>query len=319
MALKETRRKSNPMILPLVTVCIPTHKRPELLMRALDSVGRQSYGGPLACVVSENGRTGEAVSIVTAARKKSPHISWILEQSPRVTSPVENWRRAILRAESSWVKILWDDDWMEQGFLERTMSVALSQNVQVVTTAVRVVTPGGKARVLYAETPAFEHQPFDTLLRRYSGLMPPLPVSPAAALVDRECALKALDYSRNLGDCFDRAVGPDLAMILEPALQNGGIAHIPEVLVNFWAGDDSISMMSGELDLRFCYDQMLISMCQRHGVELPRDVRRRLQHRAFLAWISRYPDRDQLLPPRPSLRRLAANVWDRRRRRLNRN
>lgn len=311
--------KGSAMILPLVTVCVPTHKRPELLKRALDSIGTQSYGGPLACVVSENGRTGETMGIVADARNRFPHISWILEQSARVTSPVENWSRAIVRAESSWVKILWDDDWMEQGFLEKTMSVALSGNAQVVTTAVRVVTPGGKSRVLYAETPAFEHQPLDTLLRRYTGLMPPLPVSPAAALVDRECALQALDFSRNLGDCFDRAVGPDLAMILEPALGNGGIAHIPEVLVNFWAGDDSISMMSGELDLRFCYDRMLLSLCERHDVELPRDVRRRLQHRAFLAWIRRHPDRDQLLPPRLSLTRLAANVWDRRRRRLNRN
>ena len=305
--------------LPLVTVCTPTRGRPQLLKRALDSVARQSYSGPLACVVSENGLTDETTGIVVEARRKAPHISWILEQSPSVIPPVENWKRAIQRAEGTWVKILWDDDWMEQGFLDRTVSVALSEKVQVVTTAARVVTPGGESRVLYGETPEFAHQSVDTLLRRYTGLLPPLPVSPAATLVDRECALEALEVSRNLGGCFDRAMGPDLAMILEPALRQGGIAHVPEVLVNFWAGNDSISMMSSELDLRLCYDRTLIDLCQRHGAVLPQDVRRRLQHRAFLAWVRRHPDREHLLPPRPSLRRLVVNVWDRRRRRLDRN
>lgn len=306
-----------PREVPPVAVCVPTYRRPVLLRRALESVASQTYSGALSCVVSENGRTEGTYKIVADLREAAPQVQWILIQDGEMLPPVENWRRAVATASEGWVKILWDDDWMEPRFIERTIQLATSTGVSAVTTAARVVSPDGSSRLLYEKTPLLRLPGADDVLRRYTGLLPALPVSPAAALLRRDLALEAIDKSRILGACFDTAMGPDLAMILTPALQ-GSLAHLPEVLVNFWAGEDSITMTSDELRLRLCYDRAMIQLAAAQQVELPGDVRRRLQHRSFLAWARREPNRQGLLPPRPSATRLARNVWDRRSRLLRR-
>lgn len=302
---------------PHVTVCVPSYRRPILLQRALESVATQTYSGSLSCVISENGLTEATGEVVEALRSSSPQVQWKLIQSGEVVTPVENWRRAVAAASDGWVKVLWDDDWLEPRFLERSMQVATSTGASAVTTAARVVSPDGSSRVLYEATPFLNRPTADDVLRRYTGLLPALPVSPAAALLRRDLVLEALDESRVLGACFDRAMGPDLAMILTPALR-GSLAHLPEVLVNFWAGEDSITMTSDELRLRLCYDRAMLQVAAVQGVRLPADVRRRLEHRSFLAWARREPNRQGLLRPRPSATRLARNVWDRRSRLLRR-
>lgn len=301
----------NPPEMPPVTVCVPTYRRPLLLKRALDSVARQTYSGHVYCVISENGQTDEIAEIVAALRSSAPQVQWVFMQSEDIIPPVENWRRAVTEASDGWVKVLWDDDWMEPQFIERTVQLATSTGASAVTTAARVVSPDGSSRVLYETTPLLHLPSADDVLRRYTGLLPALPVSPAAALLRRDLVLEAIDESRILGACFDAAMGPDLAMILTPAIR-GTLAHLPEVLVNFWAGDDSITMTSDELRLRLCYDRAMMNVASDQGVRLPDDVRRRLQHRSFLAWARREPNRQGLLPPRPSVTRLARNVWDRR-------
>lgn len=305
------------MALPPVTVCVPTHRRPQLLKRALESVTQQTYGGPLSCVISDNAQQSEVTAIVEELRDSAPDIEWVDIQSPEVVSPVENWRRAVSAAKTEWVKILWDDDWMEPRFLEQTVKEALALKVSAVTTAARVISPDGATRLLYDSTPKLKMPPSGDVLRRYSGILPALPVSPAAALLRRDSVLEAIDSSEALGPCFESAMGPDLVMILGPALQ-GSLAHLPEVLVNFWAGRDSITITSNELRLRLCYDRAMLLVAESRGIELPRDVKRRLQHRAFLAWAQREPNQKGLLSPRPSLTRLVHNVWDRRSRLLSR-
>lgn len=301
--------------LPPVTICVPTYRRPQLLKRALESVARQTYGGALTCIVSDNGQQPEVMAIVEDLRVSSPRVNWVGLQTPEVVTPVENWRRAVAEATTEWVKVLWDDDWMEPRFLQQTINEALASNVAAVTTAARVVAPDGETRLLYETTPRLKRPPPDDVLRRYSGILPALPVSPAAALLRRDFVVEAIDSSKALGPCFETAMGPDLIMILEPALQ-GALAHVPEVLVNFWAGRDSITMTSNELRLRLCYDRAMLQVAESQGIQLPADVRRRLQHRAFLAWAKREPHRKGLLPPRPSLTRLAHNFWDRRKKLL---
>ena len=301
--------------LPPVTICVPTYKRPQLLKRALESVASQTYGGSLTCVVSDNGQQFEVMTLIQDMKDSAPRINWIGLQTPEVVSPVENWRRAISEARTEWVKVLWDDDWMEPRFLQQTVNEALASNVSAVTTAARVVAPDGDTRLLYETTPRLKMPPPEEVLRRYSGILPALPVSPAAALLRRDFVLQAIDSSKALGPCFETAMGPDLVMILAPALQ-GSLAHVPEVLVNFWAGQDSITMTSNELRLRLCYDRAMLQVVKSQAITLPTDVRRRLQHRAFLAWVQRQPNRKGLLAPRPSVTRLAHNLWDRRSRLL---
>jgi cellulose synthase/poly-beta-1,6-N-acetylglucosamine synthase-like glycosyltransferase len=46
-----TSRNDERGSLPLVSVVVPTHRRPELLARAVTSIARQDYAGPIECLL----------------------------------------------------------------------------------------------------------------------------------------------------------------------------------------------------------------------------------------------------------------------------
>jgi glycosyltransferase involved in cell wall biosynthesis len=297
---------------PAVSVCVPTHNRPHLLQRALRSVGAQDYAGLIQCVVSENGRDSRVLALVEEMAIEYPHVKWRLIQDDVLISPVNNWRRAISAAESAWVKILWDDDWLEPSCLSALASCADITAADVVTCGARVVSPSGGTRELYRDVPAGALHGPQEVLERLANIKEPLPVSPAASLVARDMCLQGIDLSASLEGCLDRAMGPDLCLLYYAVFSGGRIAHTPEVLVNFWAGGDSITMTSDELTLRLCYDRAMLLLAASHNVDLPQSVRKRLQHRSFLAWARREKQRDGLLRPVPQVSRLLVNVWERR-------
>ena len=279
-------------------------------MRALESVRSQSFSGPITCIVSENGQSRNTREVFEAAASSSPEIRWKLLQSREVSPPPENWLRALKEADSRWVKILWDDDWMESTFLETTVKAAERNDVSVVTVGATTFSTQGPQQVHYCGVPAITTREPGEILRLFAGLGVGLPVSPAAALLDRHFAVLALEASRKSGVCFERAMGPDLALILEGALAGKGLTHVPDPLVNMWMGQDSITVMSSKVDLRLCYDHAILMQARRHGVAVPRDVRRRLQHRAFVAVVRRNPMRSNLISVRPQFSQLATNFRD---------
>jgi len=260
--------------------------------------------------VSENGQSRNTREVFEAAASSSPEIRWKLLQSREVSPPPENWLRALKEADSRWVKILWDDDWMESTFLETTVKAAERNDVSVVTVGATTFSTQGPQQVHYCGVPAITTREPGEILRLFAGLGVGLPVSPAAALLDRHFAVLALEASRKSGVCFERAMGPDLALILEGALAGKGLTHVPDPLVNMWMGQDSITVMSSKVDLRLCYDHAILMQARRHGVAVPRDVRRRLQHRAFVAVVRRNPMRSNLISVRPQFSQLATNFRD---------
>lgn len=124
---------------PLVSVVLPTRGRPELLRRAIDGVVRQTYPGPVECVVvhdqeqpdhslTELERPGRHVLVCTNDR--TPGLAGARNAGRRLTS-------------GDFIASCDDDDWWHARKLEMQMRWLRSRaEIWVVGAGIRLMMPG---------------------------------------------------------------------------------------------------------------------------------------------------------------------------------
>lgn len=128
------------MLNPTVSVVIPTINRPAELLRALDSVSKQTYS-PLEVIVVVDGPDEKTLSAL-ASRHDS--IRTLQLSARRGVSAARNF--GVKNAAGSWIAFLDDDDeWLPKK-LERQVEAALRSSLKypIVFSRVIVNTPKGK-------------------------------------------------------------------------------------------------------------------------------------------------------------------------------
>jgi glycosyltransferase involved in cell wall biosynthesis len=123
---------------PLVSVVIPTLNRPTLLLRAINSVLRQSYQGFEVIVVVDKPEpdTVDAVQSVDDPRVR-------LIRNPYSLTAAGARNAGADHATGEWVAFLDDDDEWLPNKLEKQIAVAAGQPSTLVSCLSRVVTPTG--------------------------------------------------------------------------------------------------------------------------------------------------------------------------------
>ncbi len=96
---------------PLVSICIPTYKQPELFTRCIDSVFAQTYQN-YEIIISDDSPDDSIKEIVDshAARRKIRYF----KNTPALGVP-KNWNRAMDYAEGDLINLLHHDDWYFNG------------------------------------------------------------------------------------------------------------------------------------------------------------------------------------------------------------
>lgn len=127
--------------LPLVSILLPTHNRPDYAEQALRSALAQSYPA-LEIVVSDNSddeRTRERLAPYLA---QHPRLRY-----QRIAScpPLENFQHCYGRADGEYVNFLMDDDLLHPAKIARMMAVMLDQpGVGVVTSSRQLIDAQGQ-------------------------------------------------------------------------------------------------------------------------------------------------------------------------------
>lgn len=93
--------------MPLVSIYIPTHNRPQLLLRALDSCIAQDYGD-IEIIVSDDGSTPQTADLTYERMREDPRIRYIRSDAPKGACYARN--VAIAAARGEYVTGLDDDD-----------------------------------------------------------------------------------------------------------------------------------------------------------------------------------------------------------------
>lgn len=118
-----------------VTVVIPTFNRSHFLANAVSSCLEQTY--PCEVIVVDHGSTDGTREV---AGEFGPSIQYVRRELD--SGPEFAWMDGLLRVETSYAKILHDDDWLHPSFLERCMSELRDETAFVFTNAT-IVTEGG--------------------------------------------------------------------------------------------------------------------------------------------------------------------------------
>jgi glycosyltransferase involved in cell wall biosynthesis len=220
-----------------VSIVIPTFNRARLLPRAVDSSLAQTV--PCEVVVCDHGSTDDTPAV---ARGYGERIRYIRREQDR--GPIACWRDGVENAGGEYLHLNYDDDWIDPGFVERTLPL-LRPGVGFVYTRTRIHEPGNEVTRVLLRHPAGigpRARIVEFLLREK------LPISPGCALFRRSDVLKNLlteipgasgRYGPNTG------VGEDLLLFLLTTLDYPSYAHLPEALSHFLAHPASITTDAG--------------------------------------------------------------------------
>lgn len=267
-----------------ISVVIPTFNRPKGLQRALESIREQSRP-PDEIVVAVNGMNRETEDLLQ--RWSGVFGTLKLVGDSQVVAPVVNWRRAVEAASGDFVKVVWDDDWLDPQCIEALGHVADRLHPPAIICAAYGEI-GGQTYVWYADVPSGCYSAAQTVNFVASRAWPR---SPLAGLHRRDDLLEAMDFTVWPPEfvCDEFAAGPDLAMMYWGVLRGDGVCFLNQPLVHMYGGQDSMSMREPARVER-AYEWTLDRMVSNFGIvrENPKSaVSRRINHRAFASFWNR--------------------------------
>lgn len=135
---------------PLVTAVIPYYERPELLIRAAQSVADQSYSPIELIVVDDHSQTRHAESIIDDNRSVFNELEGIFvyrHGSNRGVCEARN--TGIRHANGDYIAFLDDDDTWDSKKIEAQVNTVLDSDVSLVYCGVRRAGPDGTTRATY--------------------------------------------------------------------------------------------------------------------------------------------------------------------------
>jgi glycosyltransferase involved in cell wall biosynthesis len=137
---------------PLLSICIPTFRRGDLLVEAVQSALNQDWGGALEIVVVDNDPESGGVEALVARLPRLRDANFRYYVNGENIGMFGNWNRAIQLGRGEWHTTLHDDDLLEPGFASTLMGRLLADPAMDGLTCRRhvfgpaVIVPQGRAR-----------------------------------------------------------------------------------------------------------------------------------------------------------------------------
>ena len=272
----------------LISIVIPTHQRAETIERTLASLADAPPSQPYEVVVVDNASTDRTREIVASMSDEISNLRFYRWEEN--LGPLENWHRGLDLAQGYWLKILWSDDWVEPGAIDRLVSIADSTGSSTVTCGVRLQYRDRDTN--WYSKPVPELTP-ETVIDGLLRLPATLPVSPTAALVRLEQAVEGLRSVTIPEECARSAIGPDVVITYWDVFNGAKGVHLHEPLVNFGSPEDSITVSTRPGKLFACYASSMWALMEATGNRVSEQTLRKLRHRGALATLLR-ADRDTI-------------------------
>ena len=129
------------MSAPLISICIPAYKQPEFVVRAIQSVQKQSYKH-VEIIISDDS-PNEDIKIAIQSYISELNIKYY-HNNPALKSP-KNWNNAINKASGDYYMLLHQDDWLNSPDCLATYIAAFKQhsNAQFVFCKNTAIQPDG--------------------------------------------------------------------------------------------------------------------------------------------------------------------------------
>ena len=249
---------------PRVSILIPVYNREALIGECIQSALFQTFTD-FEVIIVDNASTDNTWGICQrfAAQDKRVRVF----RNEKNIGPVRNWRRCVEEAKGVYGKILWSDDLISPGFLEKTLPLFNDSDVGFVFTQAKIFGEGQPCnRVLYQLGESGTYPTEEYILGDLRGK--DYPFSPGNAIF-RMCDLYKnllIDIPNSVGSDFSmHAIGNDLLMYLLTAHSYTRFGYIAEPLAHFRAHSGSISVSAerGKLSLHYNIARAYFVECYR--------------------------------------------------------
>jgi glycosyltransferase involved in cell wall biosynthesis len=215
----------------LISVIIPTLNRPELVLRAIDSVFSQTYQ-KIEVIVVVDGPDQKTVTAVQSVNDR--RLRFVVNPKSLTAAGARN--VGVDHAIGEWVAFLDDDDEWLPNKLEKQIALASSQPPTLVTCLSRIVTPSAtyiRPQIAYNNSTPVDEYLFDRRsMFRSSGF-----IQTSSYLLPR--------YLFNSIRFNVQSPHDDWEFLLHLSKLGAKIETVPEVLVILHSGEQRSSLTSG--------------------------------------------------------------------------
>jgi len=116
-----------------VTVLVPTYNRAATLRRAIDSVLAQTHRD-LKVLISDNASPDDTPAVGEAYERADPRVRYV--RQPHNITPVPNFSWLLSHADTEFVLMVADDDWLAPDYVERCLAVMDADPTLAIVTGV---------------------------------------------------------------------------------------------------------------------------------------------------------------------------------------
>jgi glycosyltransferase involved in cell wall biosynthesis len=191
---------------PTISVCIPTHERPNMLSETLESVMVQTHP-PSEVVVSDNSADSATAAVVASFASRSNFPVRLIHCQHR-NSLVENHNNEFKAAFGDLIVLLHDDDLLYPGALKALVEPFLEVEDLVVSYGLQMrVTDSGEELESEPANRAFARVQQEAGLKTDSLRSAVLQQVPGDGFMVRASVAKAVLYDPNYGGACDAAFG----------------------------------------------------------------------------------------------------------------
>ncbi len=218
-----------------VSILIPTYNRHKYIARAIESALNQSY--KCEVIVCDHGSTDNTKEVCSKYLDK---ITYIRREKDYGVHFCE--MESVLAAKTKYIHFCFDDDWMHYRFIEECIKIIDSRTGIVFSeNIVTNIKSINKLKNEWSHVNKIESCKLLSIAKIphvIRGL-----ISPSAALIRKEDAIKCLYNSTNLiSDKFYFGVGPDWLMTAMPLFRYKYCGYIKTPLVRFGSHEKSITI-----------------------------------------------------------------------------
>jgi glycosyltransferase involved in cell wall biosynthesis len=243
-----------------ISVLIPVFNRQAMLEEAVNSVLSQDLDG-IEVVISDNASTDKTWSICVGLAEDSRVRT---RRNSLNIGPARNWLECAKAATAPHVMLLFSDDLLLPGSIERAFNAARRNEVSFVLSGV-LSGPSVESAIQFSIRLPQIWSAQDFL---HEAVFGGVPVSPCGCLVSRELFLSTLEEILELPVCagWERhGAGIDLLLLLKLALKSGRGAYEAEPGVFFRDHSGSISIEDKSGVLRAAYRTALLAFANEVG------------------------------------------------------
>lgn len=264
-----------------ITLLIPTYNRDELLDNCLNSVSKQTFKGSIHCVIMNNNSTDGTNDVIR---------NWINKAEFKITpidnkenlDPIENWKSGLKYMDTEYSKWLQDDDWLEPEAIETMVQDIYDYKPNGLIYNCNIYSKNNDYQPIYNY---YKHSTKkitrNDVVNHVLQLAPVFPVSPTASIFKSEYIKKAINYGVNNKICTKKLMGNDLIMNFFGVFNDLDTYYINKTLVNFYGGDDSISLVNNPKILSHCYLRSLCLMINFDSTSITEKQKKIIEHRQF--------------------------------------